>query len=364
MANLTPKTINELPEVTELNGSDLFAVMQSATSKKAPFSKIASMFVRNYSRKVILIGDSYGLDNAYWTGWQTEFDNLSIYPVYKSAVGGSGFIGDPNESDFLTQLTNLSVSDKNSITDIVVMGGYNDTSMGYSEAELITAVQDFSAYCEANYPYAKVCFGFIAVSYNNDGRQAELNSYCSMFARICSKTNISFIPNAQYILLDRSKIFLASGNANSGFHPNTTGNQEVAKKLAEYLASGYFDVVYGEQVSRMNVYVKNGECTILPESYPLLGKLPSMTYPFGEWTTLIDSSLYGDSNFLWGTHSPNTTAKFTLFIRDNSGGRIHALFRLYDKKVEINPMYESDLTLGDNAYVCIESITIPMQMNY
>lgn len=317
-------------------------------------------------KRVILIGDSYGLDTASWTGWQTAFENISSFTVIKSAVGGSGFIGDPNEDTFLEQLTALNVTNGASVTDIVVLGGYNDASLGYSEAQLGAAVQDFSAYCAEHFPLSKIHYGFIAVDYNSDGMQATLNQYRFMFERICAEAGIAFIPNAPYILLNRALIHIAANDANSGFHPNTTGNLLVARKLEQYLDSGYFDVVYGETVQGTVVYAKNGEVSIQPNygGYSFSQILPEMTYPFNTWTVIADFSS-GGSDLLWGTHDDSTTVHFWANVYNPNGLAGTALFRILDKKLAINPLNNaSGLTLNATSWACFSSVAIPMQTNY
>ena len=319
----------------------------------------------NSSKTVILIGDSYAGTQGWATGWQAAFENLGVATVYKTAVGGSGFIGDPNVNTFLEQLQGLTVPDKNAVTDIVAMGGYNDASLSYSEADLTTAVQAFASYCKTNYPYAKIHYGFIAIDYRNNGMQGTLNTYRNRFESICLKSGVSFIKNAPYILLDRSKIFISADNANSGFHPNTDGNAEVANKLAEYLFSGDFDVRYSEVISTLNlvVYVVNGQASVFSAGSAVGNHLVAMTYPFNTWTLLIDLSMV--SKYLWGKHSDGSAFKFWSPVFTPSGYVAHALFRIYDKGLYVNPLNStSGMTLSAQGWICPEGFTIPMQANY
>lgn len=335
--------------------TDLTAAIQTTLSK-------ADAALSNRAKNVVLIGDSYGLDTAGWTGWQTAISSI-INVAARSAVGGSGFLGDPTVNTFLQQLQALTVADKNAVTDIVVLGGYNDASMSASEADLNTAVGAFAAYCRTNYPLAKIHYGFIAVDYNNTGMQATLNAYRYMFQRVCSRAGISFITNAPYILLNKSLLYFASGDANSGFHPNTSGGEEVAKKIAEYLYSGNFDVIYGETVLGLTIYAKNGEVSVSPVQYPFSTILSAITYPFNTWTLLADLSL--SSDLLWGTHDDLTTFRFWAAVYTPSGLISHALFKIQDKGLYINPLNNNGgLVLSAAGWACIEGMPIPMQTNY
>lgn len=316
----------------------------------------------NRVRNIVVIGDSYGLDTAGWIGWETAISNL-ISVAARSAVGGSGFVGDPNENTFLQQLQALTVADRNAVTDIVVLGGYNDASLNLTETTLNTAVSAFAAYCRENYPLAAIHYGFVAVDYNNTGKQATLNSYRYMFQRICSKAGISFIANAPYILLNKSLIYFADGDPNSGYHPNTAGGAEVARKIVEYLYSGNFDVIYGETLLNLTIYAKNGEVSVSPVTYSLGAILPAMTYPFNTWTLLANLSQASD--LLWGTHDDATTYHFWAAVYTSAGLATHALFKIEDKGLYINPLNNSGgLTLTEPGWVCLEGMTIPMQTNY
>ena len=362
---------NTTPQMDSGNGSSGTSVTVSrgdhvhpADSTKESVTRVKNISA-NKNKTVILIGDSYGTHQGFADGWQELFENLGIATVYKSAVGGSGLIGDPNYNNFLQQLQGITVSDPNTITDIILMGGYNDASLGYSEADLLTAMTNLKQYCDTTYPYAKVHFGCIAVDYNNTSMMSTIHTYQTRFKNICRSTGVAYITNSEYILLDRSKIYIDSGNPNSGFHPNTTGNTEISYKLAEYLFNGYFDVEYSEVIGTINfvVYVKNGVATMFPAGYALGNSLPAMTYPFNSWTLLIDLSTV--SKLLWGTHSDGTTFKFWADVYTPTGLVAQALFRILDKQLYINPLNNtSGMVLANSGWICPPSITIPYKANY
>ena len=320
--------------------------------------------LRPSEKGIILIGDSYALDNNVpWIGWETAFENLGVGTVYKSAVGGSGFVGDPSVNNFQEQLESVVVSDPDTITDIVVMGGYNDFGMQVTSAELLTACRAFSAKAKELYPYAVCHFGFIAISYKDNGNQQTLNQYAEMFRLVCAKSDIKFIENAQFILMNKQYVYIGE-NTNTKTHPSTAGNAMVAEKLVEYLMNGHIDVLYGEVFNGLNVYAHNGDCMIFPQTYAMSQLLPAMTFPFNEWTTISDLSVTSD--LLWGTANEDTTFKCWLPIYNNTSGLMsHACFRIFEKKLQINPLNNSSgLTLTGTSWVCAEGFTIPFKANY
>lgn len=360
-AESAQETADEAAATVETVTAQAAAAVETANEAKSIAQQTAGALT-NRVKNIVVIGDSYGLDTAGWIGWQTAISDLITVAAH-SAVGGSGFVGDPNENTFLQQLQALTVADKNAVTDIVVLGGYNDASLNLTETTLNTAVSAFAAYCRENYPLAAIHYGFIAVDYNNTGKQATLNAYRYMFQRVCSKAGISFITNAPYILLNKSFIYFADGDPNSGFHPNTAGGAEVARKIVEYLYSGNFDVIYGETLLNLTIYAKNGEVSVSPVTYSLGTILPAMTYPFNTWTLLANLSQASD--LLWGTHDDATTYHFWAAVYTSAGLASHALFKIEDKGLYINPLNNgSGLTLSEPGWVCLGGLAIPMQTNY
>ena len=190
-------------------------------------------------RRWIFIADSYGHASGTNNGWIDKLVTLmglSVDDYYQSGIGGAGFTTSSNS--FLSMITTLaaSISDKNSITDIVVCGGANDTGVGADT--ISTAVKAFVSYCETTFPNALVSIGMIAGTTDTTriGVQYErtLRGY-----EDCGKAR--FLQNLQFVFHDYSLI------GNDGVHPTATGYTVLADKIYQALMGGcsvnYYEVV-------------------------------------------------------------------------------------------------------------------------
>lgn len=226
-----------------------------ANRRNADLVHFYNMKLRKADKVIALIGDSYGVnyvnrigiwetyswETNRWSGWADAFRLL--FPdvkVYASAVGGAGFIG-ANEKTFEAQLTNLfnKMNDGEELSDVIVLGGYNDMASAGTEADLEKAVSGFSKKVYEKYPGSKVSFMYIPVDYNDLNEQKKLHDYCEIFRRICRKNDIVFVENSDKILGSEDLIFWYEGDENSGLHPNSKGCRKISLAIAEYLVSGH-----------------------------------------------------------------------------------------------------------------------------
>ena len=127
-------------------------------------------------RKFILLGDSLGygitpsasIGSDAGVGWIKNFVNTVgqyndvYYPDVTVLTGVAGFA---SSLPFLTMLQALEsdITDKNSITDIVVLGGSNDVSgNSVTSGAIESAIAAFMTYCRTNYPNAHVKIGILS----------------------------------------------------------------------------------------------------------------------------------------------------------------------------------------------------------
>lgn len=375
MAELEGKAVSEFPAATSASGEDLLLISQGGVSKKITRTILLKDVVtsleslRPSQKHLIIMGDSYSINTSSWTGWIDQFKGITSYDVVaESGVGGSGLIGAPDIPTVFQQLASLTIDEPDLITDIVILGGYNDASARYyygaTEADFKTVIDSLATYINGRFRNAKTHYGFIGINEENTGFQNELNITASMLNRLCTLAGIAFIPNAQFILLNHEYV-LQGSDTNAKSHPNSDGTLAVARFLNAYLASGYSDVKYGVAPYGLNVYAKNGEVCIFPSTYVFSTLLPAMTYPFNTWTTIADLSSF-TGNILWGTHNENTCFKFWAAVYTNNGTFLtHALFRIYDKQIQVNPLNSPNgMTLTGISWICIEGFSAPFESMY
>jgi len=213
------------------------------------------------NRRIIAIGDSYGADNgSYWTGWVNCLKNIDKYDdVYGAGVGGAGFVNKTEGSNFLDILKSVNTGiSNNSITDIIVMGGYNDAAVSADRNAIYNAMNEFVSYANNKYPNAKLHLGFIAFNRFDSATQMRLDTYMGIYQQYGILAGFTFYRNLYFVLKKTSFVFNVSGNPNSGFHPNTDGNNEVALQALNCIRNGECHVHYGAVELGMNIYMDNG----------------------------------------------------------------------------------------------------------
>ena len=203
------------------------------------------------NRKYIFIGDSYGTgenelqeQTTPWTTLVPQYLGLTENDYYKTSINGSGFIAGYG---FINQLTDLSatITNKSEITDIVVIGGYNDQNE--TPSDIMSAIESFCTYAKTNYPNAKVSIGCVGWTKYYTNRQ---NIACNVIPSYtkCGKFGANYLKNVEYILHDYS---LFSGD---NYHPNQNGQNELSIYLTEAIKYGSCNVIRSFVVPTTEVY--------------------------------------------------------------------------------------------------------------
>ena len=137
--------------------------------------------VNSKKKKYIFIGDSWNTSDtppegepiAPWGGYLATYLGLGSSDYYNYGSGGSGFVaGTP----FLTILQNAEIPDKELITDIIVIGGLNDTQ---HIAQLYEAIGNFKTYVKANFPNATITLALAQWNTNKTIRDSLRQVYAN-----------------------------------------------------------------------------------------------------------------------------------------------------------------------------------------
>lgn len=120
------------------------------------------------NRRFIFIGDSYA--DTQYMNWISKTATLlglvSGVDYYDQSLSGLSFVDDEAYTRLIAQ--SESVTDKDSITDIMVLMGANDC-LASTSPSLYTPIAKFVAKAKELYPNAKVGIGFIARYVDGDG---------------------------------------------------------------------------------------------------------------------------------------------------------------------------------------------------
>ena len=188
-------------------------------------------------RRFILIGDSYGIGTGATEadGWIAQFKSacgLSGDNVYSYGYGGSGFVGNVLGYTFLDLITALEniVDNPDTITDIVVCGGFND----FGKANVNAAVRTFVTYCTAHYPRAVIYIGMVGYSaiQNDTLRQHITQTIFDYYAgKPAGKLHV--LTDVEYALRGYDNLFNSDG-----IHPTALGYWALSQSIISAVFGG------------------------------------------------------------------------------------------------------------------------------
>lgn len=179
-------------------------------------------------RKMVLIGDSYGTGHGISTGWCDRLLPFLGDGSVSNAYGGAGFANTNNS--FYTLINNVNVDDKNTITDVVCIGGWNDNS--YDLSTIRQSVEDFCQYAKSEFPNAIVHIGCIGWDCNTDTSRQIANAVWTGYRRGAQDGGAHYISGLEGYLHSYDKF------ADDGYHPNASGQEWILGGIMEGLMYG------------------------------------------------------------------------------------------------------------------------------
>ena len=196
------------------------------------------------SERCIFIGDSYGVGTTNtsetidsWIVYLKQHMGLDNTNSYSFAEGGAGFVAtSPQGNNFKSLLQNNidTITDKDSITKIIVCGGFNDRSQNVE-----SAISTFMTYVKQQFENATVYIGMIGntseKSTNGNTYRYNLYNNCLPSYKRCSKYGAVYLSGVEYALKDYS---LMSSDYQ---HPNADGYKSIASFIFTALNSGKND---------------------------------------------------------------------------------------------------------------------------
>lgn len=192
----------------------------------------------DFNGKTICIGDSYGEGfnpDGNVTGWPIllkVYLGLTDDNFFSNSLGGSGFV---NNTTFATLLNQTSNHFKNEeVTNIIVCGGFNDG--GKTENEIINAIYNFKKQANILYPNAQIYVGFIGESTDMNSR-GNLNLPRAAYCSGCEYNGITYLSGVE------NALHCTAMFGSDGVHPNTWGEETIAKAISNALLNGYGSVI-------------------------------------------------------------------------------------------------------------------------
>lgn len=187
-------------------------------------------------KKYIFIGDSYceGYNpDGNVTGWGNRLKtamNLTDENCIIKYQGGTGFYHVSSGKTFSTLLDEAGAEViKNSITDIVVCGGWNDNSEAVGN--VYSAVLAFIAKVRNEYPNAKLYIGMIGASNDSTVKTRLQNTVLYAYQYGALADICTYLNNVEYALSE-------SNLASDGIHPKADGQVQITIAIKQAIETG------------------------------------------------------------------------------------------------------------------------------
>lgn len=192
----------------------------------------------DFNGKTICIGDSYGEGfnpDQNVTGWPTllkVYLGLTDDNFFSNSLGGAGFVNGTTFATLLNQTSNHFTNEE--VTNVIVCGGFNDINV--TDHDLINAISNFKKTSNILYPNAQIFVGFIGNSTTMSTRGSLIiarAAYCSG----CEYNGITYLSGVENALHSTAMF------GSDGVHPNTWGEETIAKAISNALLNGYGSVI-------------------------------------------------------------------------------------------------------------------------
>lgn len=258
--------------------------------------------VENFTtkRRFIFIGDSYGRnverDGVMIKAWPSrvvETLGLSASDAYMSAVSGAGFtVAGNNNKKFVDMLNDLksTVQEPDTITDIVVIGGYNDRN---NHGEIAGAIETFRAKSKELFPNATVTLGFVGRNTMRDRTIGE-GLYRARLEYV-NAIGCGYITNIEYCAP------LSTMYTSDNVHPNNEGQLYIANAICKWILCGTYTCKF--PITRMTLQgaeksptaaIDGNQIIFTMSGTKVTGNTFGSDYDFGKLeTSLIYCSLFG-----------------------------------------------------------------------
>ena len=236
----------------------------------------------------LFIGDSYAVESVTGTNrWPISLAKLlklndNQYTI--SAQGSTGFIG-VTTNTWLDLLKNANVTNRESVTDIIVAGGSNDSGVSDTNS-LVSAISKFMSEAKKLYPNAKVYLANIMYAKNISTRNSAFYKIDLYYPTIENYGGI-YLSNTWKCLFDTSLL------QDDGIHPiyNGVANERIAQAIYNALNGGYYPVPIYRNLELTNANDVTDVSDISIYEFCQNGTLG--WYIYGTATTIPDSFYVG-----------------------------------------------------------------------
>lgn len=351
--NILGKIINVKDSTARSNIEDTNTKLNNTIAKlnntDTNLNSLSTKVTKLHHKGYIFIGDSYTQGyspdgNISNTFVNQIISNLKITDFKISANGGASFANSNN--NFLTLLKNTNVADKNSITNIIVFGGYNDYS--WSKSDITTGMTNFFNYAKTNYPNANISVGYVGFCTDSSTYNKRADSV-SVYNEVSGQLGGNYLSGCEYILHNTNEM------SSDGIHPNIAGHKMLASYCTTALINGSCNPTSTESITlvpsegwsvdKTNSFIvtKNGGVLTLQidrnkfKHEPFMFRGDETRYNIG---TFNNTSIFGNNNGL-----TSITVPCYCTLSGHSSNYVSFPLKI---TLEHKELYVSTFNIGDN----------------
>ena len=196
-------------------------------------------------RKFVFIADSYGVLSDMLTD-AVSYLGLSSNQYEIEARNAYSFVGEDGILKFLDLLSVAlaRISDLDTVTDIVVVGGINDSTNAFTDTgELADAMIAFDSYARTNCPNAQIHLGYIGycdISNPNAAGRDATKQFVTLqrYVKNAATLGWHYMTNIEYTLRGWDSLL------SDGVHPNSNGASALGAMIAQGILTGACDAIY------------------------------------------------------------------------------------------------------------------------
>lgn len=220
--------------------SDVTSLTGRVSENESDIADIETRLNSLDNKRVVIIGDSYSIGTTSGgtvTGWSTRFKNISglaSEDCYIFDEGGSGFIGNITNK-FIDLLNNnySQVTSRDTITDVLFVGGYNDA--GKDRDTLIANIGAAIARAKQLFTNATVWLGMVGFSIRPEGTARQNMIACAHDYITASAANdAKYLTNSELFLLSDPKNLMSDDD----IHPTSTGYYIMGNLIWQAVSTG------------------------------------------------------------------------------------------------------------------------------
>lgn len=188
------------------------------------------------NKKYLLVGDSYatgyqGSGQPTIEGFYTKVVNDLGLTAQIVASNGYGFMGIDGTHKWITLLQNTTIPNKNTFTDIIILGGMNDRA---NDNVFETNMNELFTYLNTNFPNATIHVGCVG-RYRATATASNITAMhrvSNIYKYYATKKGHKYIDGSELILHNMSWFL------DDNIHPNNYGQLQLAYGLEQYLLNG------------------------------------------------------------------------------------------------------------------------------